>query len=62
MGLDLNIKHPANVKDPFPLFKQLREEDPVHWSASLRAWMVTRYDDVLHILQNPLPYSSDRFR
>ena len=62
MGLDLNIKHPANVKDPFPLFRWLREEEPVHWSASLRAWMVTRYEDVLHVLQNPLPYSSDRFR
>jgi len=60
--LHLDIKHPENLKDPFPLFSRLREEDPVHWSESLRGWMVMRYDDVLHVLQNPLRYSSDRFR
>lgn len=62
MALELDIRHPENLKDPYPLFAYLRDEQPVHWSGSLRAWMVTRYDDVLHILQNPQRFSSDRFR
>jgi cytochrome P450 len=62
MGLELNIRHPDNLKNPYPLFSYLRDEAPVFWSESLRAWMITRYDDVLHVLQNPIRYSSERFR
>ncbi len=32
--------------DPYPVYKQLREADPVHWDETLRAWVLTRYDDV----------------
>ena len=37
---------PATRDDPFPLFARLREEDPAHWSPRLKAWILTRYDDV----------------
>jgi cytochrome P450 len=60
--LDLDLKLPANVQDPFPVFRWLREHDPVHWSASLNAWVVTRYADVFEIFNQPLKFSSDRFR
>lgn len=36
-------------RDPFPLYARLQDEDPVHWSPSLRTWVVTRYDDVRDI-------------
>lgn len=62
MGLELDIRHPDNLKNPYPLFSYLRDETPVFWSESLRAWMITRYEDVHHVLQNPLRYSSERFR
>ena len=39
--------------DPFPLFARLREDDPVHWSPALRAWIVTRYDDVRAVATAP---------
>lgn len=32
--------------DPFPHFAHLRETDPIHWSPSMKAWIITRYDDV----------------
>lgn len=32
--------------NPYPLFARLQEEDPVHYSKALRAWIFTRYDDV----------------
>ncbi len=36
--------------DPYPIYRRLREEDPVHWSPRLRAWVLTRYDDVKRVL------------
>jgi cytochrome P450 len=33
--------------DPNTYFHALRAEDPVHWNANHRAWVLTSYDDVL---------------
>jgi len=60
--LDLDLKSLANVDDPFPLYRWLRDHDPVHRSHSLNGWVVTRYADVLEIFNQPLKFSSDRFR
>lgn len=60
--LDLDLKAPPNVSDPFPLYRWLRDHDPVHWSHSLHAWAVTRFADVLEIFEQPMRFSSDRFR
>jgi len=59
---DLDLKSLANVYDPFPVYRWLRDHDPVHWSDSFNAWVVTRYADVLDIFEQPLTFSSDRFR
>jgi cytochrome P450 len=37
---------PAQRDDPFGVFARLRAEDPVHWSPRLKAWILTRYEDV----------------
>jgi cytochrome P450 len=59
---DLDLKSPGNVQDPTPLYAWLRDHDPLHFSDSLRAWVVTRYDDVLEVFNQPDRFSSDRFR
>ena len=41
---------PSVMADPFPVYARLREEDPVHWSPSLKSWIVTRYTDVRDLL------------
>jgi cytochrome P450 len=48
---------PEVLANPYPLFRRLREEDPVHWDPFLHAWVVTRYADVINVLYN---YSADR--
>jgi cytochrome P450 len=48
---------PAVLADPYPLYARLREEDPVHWDPYLHCWVVTRYADVLTVLQR---FSADR--
>lgn len=47
---------PAFVADPFPLYRQLREDGPVRHAVlagGLDAWLVTRYDDGLAALSDP---------
>jgi cytochrome P450 len=43
---------PKVLANPYPLYHQLRSEDPVHWDPFLHAWVVTRYDDVVHVLHH----------
>src|SRR5947209_4956352 len=48
---------PEVLANPYPLFRRLRSEDPVHWDPFLHAWVVTRYPDVMEVLLN---FSADR--
>lgn len=43
--------------DPYPFYRQLRERAPVHWDPFMHTWVVTRYEDVLTVLQR---FSADR--
>jgi cytochrome P450 len=46
--------------DPHPLWHQLRQEDPVHWTRdSLRGfWSITRYDDIIAVVSAPALFTS----
>ena len=35
--------------DPYPTYRWLRENAPVYWDARARLWVVSRYDDVVHV-------------
>jgi cytochrome P450 len=39
--------------DPYPIYQQLREEEPVSWVESVGLWLVTRWDDVNYIDRTP---------
>jgi cytochrome P450 PksS len=41
------LTRPEVRTDPYPLFQRMRREDPVHYSRTLRAWLVTGYDHVV---------------
>jgi cytochrome P450 len=45
-----HLLDPEILADPYPLYRRLREQDPVHWDPYLHAWVVTRYDDVITVL------------
>jgi cytochrome P450 len=38
---------------PFEQYRRLRTHDPVHRSALLHGWVLTRYDDVVTLLRDP---------
>ncbi len=60
MALDYRPDDPAVLTDPFPLFKRMQEEDPAPWSPRLRAWVLTRYEDVRAACLDTAGLSSDR--
>ena len=41
---------PEVLANPYPLYRRLRTEDPIHWDPFLHAWVVTRYADVVTVL------------
>jgi cytochrome P450 len=45
-----HLLDPAVLADPYPLYRRLRTEAPVHWDPFLHVWVVTRYPDVVHVL------------
>jgi len=48
---------PEVLANPYPLYRRLQQEDPVHWDAYLHSWVVTRYDDVVRVLRD---FSAER--
>jgi cytochrome P450 len=48
-----DLANPEVLEDPFPLFRRMRREDPVHWSEAMQAWILTRHDDVHKALRDP---------
>jgi cytochrome P450 len=55
MSLDfgLELLRPEVQIDPFPLLHRMRREDAVHYSRTLSAWIVTRYEDVVQGFRAP---------
>ena len=47
-----NPMDPEFLADPYPTYRRLRDEDPVHHSP-LDFWVLTRYDDVAAVLRDP---------
>ena len=47
-----HLLEPDVLANPYPLYHRLRTEDPVHWDSYLHAWVVTRYKDVVTVLQD----------
>ncbi len=51
--LDELLLKPDFFADPYPVYRQLREQDPVHWCDAWNCWVLTRYDDVVATMRNP---------
>jgi hypothetical protein len=51
------LMDPTVLADPYPLYRRLREVDPVHWDPFLHAWVVTGYQDCITVLHK---MSADR--
>ena len=61
VAVQYNPFTPDAQADPYPLYHQLRNEQPVHWSELMEAHVCSRYDDVVAVLRDPR-FSADRRR
>jgi pimeloyl-[acyl-carrier protein] synthase len=48
----VRLLDPDVLANPYPLYHRFRNEDPVHWDPFLHTWVVTRYTDVVTVLQH----------
>ena len=46
------------LADPYPAFRRLREEDPLHWYADGPFWCAMRHAEVSEISRRPRTFSS----
>ncbi len=61
MKLEYRPDDPAVLANPFRLYRRMQDEDPAHWSTQLKAWVLTRYNDVKGACLDS-GMSSDRLR
>ncbi|HEY1076050.1 MAG TPA: cytochrome P450 [Fontimonas sp.] len=54
---DLSMTDPQAMKSPAAFYQALRSQSPVHYDAKLNMWLVSRYDDIVTVLRDPLTYS-----
>ena len=48
----IDLYDPATQEDPFPTYRRLRDEAPVHHIPGTSTYVVSRYDDVMHVLRH----------
>jgi cytochrome P450 len=58
--VDFDPWNPELHQDPYPVYRRLRDEFPVHHNPRMRFWTLSRYDDVLAALQAPDLYISGK--
>ena len=47
------LTDPGFLENPYPVYRRMRQQDPVYWSEALGHWVLTRYDDVLAATRHP---------
>ena len=48
------------LDDPYPFYRQLRDEDPAHYSTTEDLWVLTRFEDCLEAFTDWQTWSSER--
>ncbi|MFP6564195.1 MAG: cytochrome P450 [Myxococcota bacterium] len=62
MTIEFDPCHHPDVSDPYPFYRQLRDEAPIHRSTSTGALCIARYEDVAAVLKDSDTFSSSAMR
>ena len=46
------------ISDPYAFYAHARDQEPVFYSPEIDHWVITRYEDIKQILDDPVTYSS----
>lgn len=52
------FENPRLIDDPYPFYKNWRDEHPIWWADDVQGWVVSRYDDVRFVLKDAKLFSS----
>ena len=55
---EIDTLDPRFYDDPWEAYRWLRERSPVHWDEHNDLWVVSRYEDVVHVSRHPERYSA----
>jgi cytochrome P450 len=55
---DYTLADPQVTSCPFGYYKAMRSQDPVHFDEKIRTYIVSRHEDILKALSQPLVFSS----
>jgi cytochrome P450 len=55
----VTLRDPRVIQNPYPYYERLRSEDPVHFDAGIRTWLITRYDDLIAVARNTEVFSDE---
>ncbi len=58
MPIDFEPFSNLHKDDPYPIYRALRDEDPIHWAPESGVWCISRYEDVEFVLTHPDLFSS----
>jgi pimeloyl-[acyl-carrier protein] synthase len=50
--MQYDLDSPEFLANPYPIFDQMRSNDPLYWSAENSYWILTRYADIASLIQN----------
>lgn len=53
MATAIDFSEPAIQADPYSVYQRLRDETPVVWNEPTNSWLVSRYDDIVALLNDP---------
>ncbi|MBT7369646.1 MAG: hypothetical protein HN816_03305, partial [Gammaproteobacteria bacterium] len=54
----ISVFDTKNLVNPYPMYKQLRDESPVHYVPELNMYYITRYDLLRKVIRDTDTYSS----
>ena len=57
-SVDYDPLRPRDWDDPYPTYRRLRAESPVHYAPGSKTYTLSRYDDVIFALKHPEIFSS----
>ena len=57
-AIENKLATPSFLQNPYAVYDQLREAEPVYWSESWQSWLLTRYADVAKVLRDYRSFSS----
>lgn len=56
------LRSDAYARDPFPVWRRMRDEQPLLYDEVGSRWVLSRYDDVVAVLGNPEVYTTRTYR